>query len=78
MRTKKVPDHYVGDRHLTNWFIKHLGMNDLSMAYKAPEAIRGTLTSKTMGAMEGEFILVFKCGRTIKMFSTHLHIRELT
>ena len=78
MRTKLIPDEYVGDVHLTNWLRKNLHMEDLQFAYIDPNTfIRGDLTRQAMSILGGDIILQFSMGNVLKIDTRLLNMRKL-
>lgn len=54
-----IPDEYVGNEHLKNWFIKNLGMKDLIAVFIDPDFIKDEITKKSIYLIEGKLILVY-------------------
>lgn len=55
-----VPDEYVGDEHLLNWFKKNLGMTELLGVFVHPTFVRRDLTADELDICSGGYMyLVF-------------------
>jgi len=61
LRNKLIPDDYIGDTHLTNWFIKHMGMVTLQKAFvNQKDFIRDELRPDKLNILDFfEIYLVF-------------------
>ncbi len=74
IRPRCIPDNYVGDRHLSNWFKRNLGMVNLHLAYVDPERfIREELTRNKVKVIDGGTILLHFVGGQV----TTLRFNEL-
>lgn len=47
-RSNYIPDNYVGDTHLTNWFRKHLQMYTLWKVFIEDHDCRGHVSKKSI------------------------------
>ncbi len=76
-RPRHVPDNYVGDRHLANWFKRNLGMVSLHMVYVDPEQfIRDELTRSSLRILGGTVLLHFINGQVTTVRINELEITK--
>lgn len=80
MRCSRIPDNFVGDMHLTNWFIKNMGMTNLKRLYVEPsEFCRDELTKlKVHIVHQSTMYMEFGCGKVIKFTNNNnLYLEKL-
>ncbi len=78
MRSRLIPDEYVGDTHLTNWFRRNLHMDDLQLAYVDPKTFdRSGITRQAVSILGGDIILQFNKGTILKIDTSCLNMRKI-
>ena len=80
MRCSRVPDNFVGDMHLTNWFKKNMGMTNLKRLYVEPsEFCRDELTRTKVHVVYGSTIYMeFNDKKVVKFTNnSNLYMEKL-
>lgn len=78
MRSRLIPDEYVGDTHLTNWFRRNLHMEGLQLVYINPKTFeRYGVTRQAVSILGGDIILQFNKGTILVIDTNCLNIRKL-